>query len=162
MNKIGSFFSILFFSFFTVFALPALSESINIELISYEDKKDFQEKDACELEFTFTNNAWGTIYGLSIDTESYDDRESKIDGNMFTQKITPFAIIFGDITSIKKGNTATAKSLTLDSKCKYKEIVYMTKVKPQNCNIRMMPEEANCLDIITASSKIDHIKLTKK
>ncbi len=162
MNKIGSFFSILFFSFFTVFALPALSESINIELISYEDKKDFQEKDACELEFTFTNNAWGTIYGLSIDTESYDDRESKIDGNMFTQKITPFAIIFGDITSIKKGNTATAKSLTLDSKCKYIEIVYMTKVKPQNCNIRMMPEEANCLDIITASSKIDHIKLTKK
>ena len=162
MNKIGSFFSILFFSFFTVFALPALSESINIELISYEDKKDFQEKDACELEFTFTNNAWGTIYGLSIDTESYDDRESKIDGNMFTQKITPFAIIFGDVTSIKKGNTATAKSLTLDSKCKYIEIVYMTKVKPQNCNIRMMPEEANCLDIITASSKIDHIKLTKK
>ncbi len=162
MNKIGSFFSILFFSFFTVFALPALSESINIELISYEDKKDFQEKDTCELEFTFTNNAWGTIYGLSIDTESYDDRESKIDGNMFTQKITPFAIIFGDITSIKKGNTATAKSLTLDSKCKYIEIVYMTKVKPQNCNIRMMPEEANCLDIITASSKIDHIKLTKK
>jgi len=81
---------------------------------------------------------------------------------MFTQKITPFAIIFGDITSIKKGNTATAKSLTLDSKCKYIEIVYMTKVKPQNCNIRMMPEEANCLDIITASSKIDHIKLTKK
>jgi len=162
MNKIGSFFSILFFSFFTVFALPALSESINIELISYEDKKDFQEKDACELEFTFTNNAWGTIYGLSIDTESYDDRESKIDGNMFTQKITPFAIIFGDVTSIKKGNTATAKSLTLDSKCKYIEIVYMTKVKQENCNIRMMPEEANCLDIITASSKIDHIKLTKK
>ena len=167
MNKIGSFFSILFFSFFTVFALPALSESINIELISYEDKKDFQEKDTCELEFTFTNNAWGTIYGLSIDTESYDDRESKIDGGIFSQKITPFAdqlvaIIWGDATSIRKGNAATAKSLKLDSKCKYVETIYMTKVEQKNCNIRMMPEDANCLDIITASSKIDHIKLTKK
>jgi|TARA_B100001971_G_C18196736_1_gene541956 hypothetical protein len=162
MNKIGSFFSILLLSFFTVFTLPAFSESINVELISYEDKKDFEGKDTCELEFTFTNNAWGTIYGLSINTESYDDRESKIDGNLFSQTITPFAIIFGDVTSIKKGNTATAKSLNVDSKCKYIEIVYMTKVKQENCNIRMMPEEANCLDIVTASSKIDHIKLIKK
>ena len=145
-----------------MFALPALSEDISVELIAYEDKKDFQEKDTCELEFTFTNNAWGTIYDLGIDTESYDDRESKIVGNMFSQKITPFAIIFGDVTSIRKGNTATAKSLTLDSKCKYIETIYMTKVEQKNCNIRMMPEDANCLDIITASSKINHIKIVKK
>ena len=149
-------------SFLTIFSFTALSESINVELIDYEDKKDFQEKDTCELEFSFTNNAWGTIYALGIDTESYDDRESKIDGNIFSQKITPFAIIFGDITSIRKGNTATAKSLTLDSKCKYIETIYMTKVEQKNCNIRMMPEDANCLDIIVASSKIDHIKIVKK
>ena len=79
-------------SFLTISSLPALSESINVELIAYEDKKDFQEKDTCELEFSFTNNAWGTIYALGIDTESYDDRESKLDGNMFAQKITSFAI----------------------------------------------------------------------
>ena len=80
---------ILITSFLTFFSLPALSEGIRLELIAYEDKKDFQEKDTCELEFTFTNNAWGTIYDLGIDTESYDDRESKIDGNIFSQKITP-------------------------------------------------------------------------
>ena len=153
---------ILVISLLTFFSFPALSESISLELIAYEDKKDFQEKDTCELEFTFTNNAWGTIYDLGIDTESYDDRESKIDGNLFSQKITPFAIIFGDVTSIRKGNTATAKSLTLDSKCKYIETIYMTKVEQKNCNIRMMPEDANCLDIITASSKINHIKVVKK
>ena len=153
---------ILVISLLTFFSFPALSESISLELIAYEDKKDFQEKDTCELEFTFTNNAWGTIYDLGIDTESYDDRESKIDGNLFSQKITPFAIIFGDVTSIRKGNTATAKSLTLDSKCKYIETIYMTKVEQKNCNIRMMPEDANCLDIIAASSKINHIKVVKK
>jgi hypothetical protein len=38
----------------------------------------------------------------------------------------------------------------------------MTKVEQKNCNIRMMPEDANCLDIITASSKINHIKIVKK
>ena len=153
---------LLITSLLTFFSFPALSENINLELIAYEDKKDFQGKDTCELEFTFTNNAWGTIYDLGIDTESYDDRESKIDGNIFSQKITPFAIIFGDVTSIRKGNTATAKSLTLDSKCKYIETIYMTKVEQKNCNIRMMPEDANCLDIITASSKINHIKIVKK
>jgi len=153
---------LLITSLLTFFSFPALSENINLELIAYEDKKDFQEKDTCELEFTFTNNAWGTIYDLGIDTESYDDRESKIDGNIFSQKITPFAIIFGDVTSIRKGNTATAKSLTLDSKCKYIETIYMTKVEQKNCNVRMMPEDANCLDIITASSKINHIKIVKK
>ena len=153
---------LLITSLLTFFSFPALSENINLELIAYEDKKDFQEKDTCELEFTFTNNAWGTIYDLGIDTESYDDRGSKIDGNIFSQKITPFAIIFGDVTSIRKGNTATAKSLTLDSKCKYIETIYMTKVEQKNCNIRMMPEDANCLDIITASSKINHIKIVKK
>jgi|TARA_B100000929_G_scaffold89870_1_gene70407 hypothetical protein len=158
----NNFLSTLLLSFFTLFALPALSESINVELISYEDKKDFTGKDTCELEFTYTNNSWGTIYDLGIDTESYDDRDSKLEANIMQSRISPFAIIFGDVTAIKKGNTATAKSLLLKSKCKYIAIVYMTKVKPQNCNIRMMPEEANCLDIITASSKIDHIKLTKK
>lgn len=155
-------FILLIGSLLTFFSYPALSENINLELIAYEDKKDFQEKDTCELEFSFTNNAWGTIYALGIDTESYDDRESKLDGNMFAQKITPFAMIFGDVTSIRKGNTATAKSLTLDSKCKYIETIYMTKVEQKNCNIRMMPEDANCLDIIVASSKIDHIKIVKK
>ena len=162
MIKKRSKLMILVISLLTFFSFPALSEDISVELIAYEDKKDFQEKDTCELEFTFTNNAWGTIYDLGIDTESYDDRESKIDGNIFSQKITPFAIIFGDITSIRKGNTATAKSLTLDSKCKYIETIYMTKVEQKNCNIRMMPEDANCLDIITASSKINHIKIVKK
>jgi hypothetical protein len=38
----------------------------------------------------------------------------------------------------------------------------MKQVKPNHCNVRQMPEDANCLDIITASSKIDHIKLIKK
>ena len=41
-------------------------------------------------------------------------------------------------------------------------IVLYEEVKPEHCNIRQMPEDANCLDIITASSKIDHIKLIKK
>ena len=155
-------FILLIASLLTFFSYPALSENINLELIAYEDKKDFQEKDTCELEFSFTNNAWGTIYALGIDTESYDDRESKLDGNMFAQKITPFAMIFGDVTSIRKGNTATAKSLTLDSKCKYIETIYMTKVEQKNCNIRMMPEDANCLNIITPSSKINHMIIVKK
>ena len=82
--------------------------------------------------------------------------------NVFGKYINPFAGIFSKIDKINVGNSATSKSLHLNGKCKYIAIIKMTKVKPNHCNIRKMPEEANCLDIVTASSKIDHIKLIKK
>ena len=89
----NNFLSTLLLSFFTLFALPALSESINVELISYEDKKDFTGKDTCELEFTYTNNSWGTIYDLGIDTESYDDRDSKLEANIINASSISAALI---------------------------------------------------------------------
>ena len=156
-NKI---FIFIFLSFSIVFALPALSQSINVELISYTEKES-SGKYRCQLEFTYTNQSWGTMYGLKINTEVHDDRGDKMEYFAFGKYIDPFAGIFSKIDSIKVGNSATSKSLHLKGKCKYVTIIKMTEVKPHHCNIRMMPEEANCLDIITASSKIDHIKLIK-
>ena len=154
-------FIILFFSISTLFASSAFSQNINVELISYTEKEN-SGKYNCQLEFTFTNNSWGTMYGLKIDTEVYDDREDIMDNYVFGKYINPFAGIFSKIDKINLGNSATSKSLHLKGKCKYITIIKMTKVKPNHCNIRKMPEEAKCLDIVTASSKIDHIKLIKK
>ena len=152
-------FSILF-----LFTASANSKNINIELISYEEKEDILEKGKynCQLEFTFTNNSWGTMYALKVDTEAFDDREDKMSDYAFAKYINPFAGIFSKIDKIGLGNSATSKSLHLKGKCKYISVIIMKEVKPEHCNIRQMPEDANCLDIITASSKIDHIKLIKK
>tara|TARA_Y100001936_G_C15755226_1_gene498220 strand:- start:143 stop:622 length:480 start_codon:yes stop_codon:yes gene_type:complete len=149
-------FSILF-----LFTASANSKNINIELISYKEKES-SGKYNCLLEFTFTNNSWGTMYGLKVDTEAFDDREDKMSDYAFAKYINPFAGIFSKIDKIGLGNSATSKSLHLKGKCKYISVIIMKEVKPEHCNIRQMPEDANCLDIITASSKIDHIKLIKK
>ena len=157
-------FIITVFAILILFTSSVYSKNINVELISYEEKEDILEKGKynCQLEFTFTNNSWGTMYALKINTDSFDDRDDKMDDYAFGKYINPFAGIFSDVSKIEIGNSATSKSLHLKGKCKYIAVINMTEVKPNHCNIRMMPEDGNCLDIITASSKIDHIKLIKK
>ena len=145
-----------------VFSSSVFAESINIKLISYEDKTSYDDTAICEMEFTVTNNSWGTMYGLSVETESYDDRGDKLDDYAFSGKINAFGGIFSSIDKILIGNSATSKSLQLKSRCKYIGKIYLKEVKPSNCNVRMMPENGNCLAIINTSSDIDHIKLIKK
>jgi len=66
---------------------------------------------------------------------------------------------FSDIKSIKVGNAATFKSLHLKGKCQYIQDIFLKEVKPEKCNIRMMPEEADCLTIVNPISRIDHVNL---
>ena len=153
---------ILLTFFFLFFSFSLFAKSIDVKLISYEDKKDYEDNPTCKLEFTVTNNSWGTMYDLSIATESYDDRGDKLGDYAFNGYIDAFGGMFSSIDSILLGNSSTSKSLHLKSRCKYIGEIYMTKVKPSNCNIRMMPEEADCINIINPISDIDHIKLLKK
>ena len=136
--------------------------SIDVRLISYEDKEDWDGNPTCEMEFTVVNNSWGTMYGLGISTESYDDRGDKLEDYAFSSKIDAFGGLFSSTDSILLGNSSTSKSLHLKGKCQYVSEIFMTKVKPRNCNIRMMPEDGDCLAIINQASDIDHIKLIKK
>ena len=154
---------IILILFFLFFSSSIFAVSIDVKLISYEDKKDmFDDTPTCEMEFTVTNNSWGTMYGLRITTVSYDDRGDKLENYAFNGSINAFGGLFSDTDSILLGNSSTSKSLHLKSKCQYVAEIFMTKVKPSNCNIRMMPEDGNCLTIINPFSDIDHIKLLKK
>jgi len=130
-----------------------------VELISYEDKKDYEEKPYCEMEFTFTNNSFGTLYEMNIETESFDDRGDKLDDYGFNSKIKAFGDFWSMEEEMKLGNSATSKSLSLKTKCQYVQDIYITEVKDKYCNIRMLPEETNCLDLVVPNSKIDHINL---
>ena len=51
MKKILIIFSCIFFTS-NVFA-----NNIIVNLVSYEDKKDYSDNDTCELEFDITNNS---------------------------------------------------------------------------------------------------------
>ena len=140
-------------------ALDSSQPNVKVELISYEDLKDYDDNPYCEIEFTFTNNSFGTIYEMDIETVSYDDRGDKLDDYIFKNKIQAFGDFWSSEEEMKVGNSATSKSLSLDSRCQYIKDIYMTEVQDKNCNIRMLPENFNCLDLVIPSSKIDHINL---
>ena len=135
---------------------------VYVELISYEDLKDYDDNPYCEMEFTFTNQSFGTIYEMDISTEGYDDRGDKLDDYAFKNTIQAFGDFWSSEEEMKVGNSATSKSLSLDSRCQYIKDIYMTGVDNKNCNIRMLPEGFNCLDLIVPSSKIDHINILFK
>ena len=52
-------------------------------------------------------------------------------------------------------------NLEFGGQCKYMGTINALKAKPEDCNIRMMPEDASCLDILQLKSKIDHITFQK-
>ena len=155
MNKILIIFSCVFFT------SNVLANNIIVNLVSYEDKKDYSDNDTCELEFDITNNSWGTMYSYKIETEVFDDRGDKVEQNIMFSKIDAFGGIFNSYDSIGIGQSGKSKSLTVKTKCKYLTEIKLLEVKDKNCNIRMLPEDANCLEPVEASSEIDHINLIK-
>lgn len=152
---------LLIYSLFYLFLVVPQTQALSIDviLLGYEDDvKNYKDTSTCELEFTFVNNSWGTLYGLSIETEVFDDRGDKMEEYAFKGNIEAYEL-FSSTKSIKLGNAATFKSLELEGKCKYVKDIYLKEVKPEECNIRMMPEDADCLTIINAVSKIDHVNM---
>ena len=133
-----------------------------VELISYEDKQDYEDKAICELEFTVTNNSFGTMYDYRISTETFDDRGDKMDEYAMDDKIDAFGDFWSFDEDIKIGNSATSKSLQLKGKCSYIQDIYMTEVNNRYCNIRMLPDGFDCLSLVKPVSKIDHINLKFK
>ena len=138
--------------------------SITIELLSYEQKiGSYDDTPYCSISYQVINESWGTLYGIRVFTEGFDDRESKLDdyglgGNV----INPFGGWFNDQEYISKGYMMQVSNLEFKGTCKYMGVINALKVKPEDCNIRMMPEDGSCFDILNLKSKIDHISFKKR
>jgi len=138
--------------------------SISIELLSYEQKIGaYDDKPYCSISYNLVNNSWGTLYGIRLITEAFDDRETKLDdyglgGNV----INPFGSLFDNQILVAKGDMKQISNLEFEGTCKYMGAVYALEVPPEDCNIRMMPEDGSCFDILNLKSKIDHITFNKR
>ena len=137
--------------------------SISIELLSYEQKiNSFDETPYCEISYIITNNSWGTLYGIRIETEAYDDRGTKLDGHGLGGKfIDPFSGWFDTQVLIRKGDMKQLNNLEYSGQCKYLQVINAIEAAPEDCNVRMMPEEGSCYDILSLRSNIDHITFQK-
>ena len=154
-NLTKTFLAILLFFISSVSI--ANTPSISLDLVSYEQKDGH-----CALTYSILNNSWGTIYGLRITTEAFDDRDTKLDEYLFGSTINPFASYWDQNVSIPLGSQRIASDLKYKGKCKYMGTINALRVAVSDCNIRMMPEQARCFDIIEFNSKIDHISFNKK
>ena len=141
-----------------VFLTNLSANTIDVVLVGYEERNDYNDNPLCKLEFAFGNNSWGTMYDLSIDTTTFDDRGDKMKEYTYSE-IIAFDSWSNSKRSVAVGEAHTSKSLEIEGKCKYIKDIYLKEVKPEKCNIRMMPEGADCLTIINPISRIDHINL---
>ena len=144
MKKILFFFAISFFIFNDL-----ESKQIKIEITGTRDKTSLLNKTAqCSLNFDITNNSYGTIQWIDVEMNFYDNRGEKVKVSGFDSSIGNNTIL-GDGAPIPVGKTKSFKGdMTLQSACKYIQEYEPIKVKPKYCNIRMLPEKVNCLDLV--------------
>ena len=134
------------------------ASEIVIDITGSKERQDYSGKDICELQYSITNNSFGTVYYLSVSVDGWDDRGDKLDevlsssftnGGGFRGK-TPIAV-------------GTSLDFTMDtgfkSKCQYVAEVKVTGIKPEYCNIRMMPENASCEEIVKVKSSVANITI---
>jgi hypothetical protein len=156
MNKIIK-STLVVLLFFTSSIAIANTHAISVELLSYEQKEDH-----CALTYSISNNSWGTMYGIRIKTEAFDDRDTVLKGHAFGTAMNPFAGFWDTLVSIPKGGKTTSSDLKYKGQCKFIGTINVLGIDVNDCNIRMMPEEAKCSDIVEYKSNIDHITLRNK
>ena len=144
MKKILFFFAISFFIFNDL-----ESKQIKIEITGTRDKTSLLDKTAqCSLNFDITNNSYGTIHWIDVEMNFYDNRGEKVKVSGFDSSIGNNAIL-GDGAPITVGKTKSfERDMTPQTACKYIQECEPMKVKPKYCNIRMLPEKVNCLDLV--------------
>ena len=136
----------------------AYANEILINITGSEERKSFGGKVICELKYDITNNSTGTIYYLSLSVDGWDDRGTKLDevlgatlgnsGSGFGKK--PIAV----------GTTLNFKAdAGFKTPCKYMGKIKVTGIEPEYCNIRMLPENANCEKIVKLTSSVANIKV---
>lgn len=144
MKKILFFFAISFFIFNDL-----ESKQIKTEITGTRDKTSLLNKTAqCSLNFDITNNSYGTIQWIDVEMNFYDDRGEKVEVSGFDSSIGNNTIL-GDGAPIPVGKTKSFEGdMTLQTACKHIQECEPMKVKPKYCNIRMLPEKVNCLDLV--------------
>jgi hypothetical protein len=133
------------------------ANEILINITGGKERKSYDGKPICELQYDITNKSTGTIHYLSVSVDGWDDRGDKLDeilgaslGNSAGFGKKPIAV----------DNTVNFKqSSGFKTQCKYMGKIKVTGIKPEYCNIRMLPEDANCEKLVKVMSSVDSIKV---
>ncbi|MAE07699.1 MAG: hypothetical protein CL661_02940 [Bacteroidetes bacterium] len=116
--------------------------NIYYEIKSYKKGELFPNK--CEFLFKIENNTnYGTMYRAELSAHAINDKGEKISVGSGLAK-------HGELTNIeplKIGNSSVGVFL-VDSKCKYIKKIEIDNLFPSYCEIRNLPEEVNCYNLV--------------
>lgn len=148
----------LFFFIALLQALPAEANEVIIRITGVEERKDyFSGETVCDLEYEIENNSTGTIYGLVVHLNAWDDR-----GDRLSNFGSPLEnVLDGSSSAIAVGETERYRGRNsrggFETECQYLRTVRVSSISDGFCNIRMFPDDIACEDVVTLISSIPQI-----
>ena len=133
------------------------ANEILINITGGKERKSYDGKPICELQYDITNKSTGTIHYLSVNIDGWDDRGDKLDGVLGASLSN--AAGFGRKSIAVDSVLNFKQSSGFKTQCKYMGKIKVTGIKPEYCNIRMLPENANCEKLVKVTSSVDTIKV---
>jgi len=110
--------------------------------------------------FSVTNNAYGTIDLLTIQLTAYDDRGREVDELLSAQAGNQDGRM--SRKPIAVGATVTGLgSATFKEECQYLAEMEIDKLRPHECGMRMLPENVQCRTFTVLKSSIPTLKIRK-
>jgi hypothetical protein len=140
----------------TLIASPTIADDIKISITGKTERAGFDGLPICELQYDITNGSTGTLYYLTVSIDGWDDRGEKLD-ELLSASLSNNGGLSGK-TALGVGSTASFKmDMGFKVRCQYLAKVGNIEVKPEYCNIRMLPENVDCQKMIQVSSKISDL-----
>lgn len=150
IKTILNFVALTFFCIFNTNFTYAENKDLEGKIvISVSSKKDVikLKRTMCEIKFSILNSSFGTINELSIPVKAQNDRGRELK-NFGVPEVTNKQR--WEPVPISKGSTINnVGRATFEEECKYMGKVELAtgKIRENDCNIRMMPENIKCRDL---------------
>lgn len=134
--------------------------AIHFDIIGLQDDKTYDGLPVCKIEFSLNNQSTGSIYSISVRVDVWDDRGDQMEPQLGSLVLSTDEFWSGSDIVIPQGETVNIlQQRGAKGRCKYLSEVAVTGVDPKNCNIRNLPEEANCLEMVRLTSSVESVKI---
>jgi hypothetical protein len=137
----------------------SVANEILVNITGFEERKQFDGKlSVCEFKYDITNNSTGTLHRIQLELDGWDDRGAILDDVSSMQLDNGF--YDRQIVSIAVGSTASFQSVSgFKTECAWMGKIKVTNVHPAHCNVRMLPEDVDCEDILWVTSSIESLEV---
>ena len=134
--------------------------AIHFDIIGLQDDQNYQGLPVCNLEFSLSNQSTGSIYYVRVKIDVWDDRGDQMEPQFGAIYLSTNEYFSGSDFVIPRGETVNIlQEWGPKGRCKYVAEVAIAGVDPKYCNIRNLPEEANCLEMVRLTSSVESVKI---